>query len=229
MILAIDTSTEQASVALVLDGMTLSECSWQTGGNHSRHLTSLLREILALGDRVISDISAIAVAIGPGSFNGIRVGISEAMGLAMALDIPLVGIPTLDILGFEGLVCHHNVWAAIGAGRGQVHLAHYGGDWDSWERLSDYLTVPAEEAAAVVGPHPYLVGPGIALLAPLFIRQEFEVVIPPGPLRMRRAPFLAELGRRYLDAGGGDQLDRLEPLYLRRSAAEEKRAALNQE
>lgn len=225
LILAIDTSTEQASVALTEDETIRAEWSWTAQRNHSRHLTRVVRELLALEGIHASALAAITVACGPGSFSGVRVGVSYAKGLAMALSIPVVGISTLDVIGFQASAFGADVWALTLAGRGMLNLAHYQGSVDDWGRMGDYLVVTPDRAAELVGSAALLAGPGAELVAATLARRGHEIRIACRPWQLRRAGYLAELGRRYLDAGGEDQLDSLEPIYLRRPAAEEKQAA----
>ncbi len=247
VILAIDTSTEEAGVAVARDGEILAELAWRAAGNHSKLLTKALRDLLDLADLDIREIDAVIVARGPGSFSGIRVGVSEAKGLAMALDVPLVGIATLDVIAFQESERGCAVWAIIPAGRGQVFAARYQGRGVRWARVGEYQLLSEEELATLVQPGELLAGPGDRLrcslssgraAAPSSVRshvrrssepQEEEVGIADGPWRLRRPGFLAELGRRYLAAGGESQLHTVEPLYLRLSAAEETRDASRQE
>jgi tRNA threonylcarbamoyladenosine biosynthesis protein TsaB len=229
MILAIDTSTDQASVALTEETSVQAECSWIAGRNHSRQLTRVIRHVLVLRGAEVASISAVVVARGPGSFSGVRVGIAEAKGIAMALQVPLVGISTLDVLAFQASPCGLDLWAILPAGRNEVNLAHYVGGGADWRRVSDYLLLPVEEAARAVGGRAILTGPGAQLVADYVAQFGPRPTVQNAAGSLRRAGYLAELGRRYLEAGGRDQLDDLEPLYLRRSAAEEKRAATGQE
>jgi tRNA threonylcarbamoyladenosine biosynthesis protein TsaB len=215
--LAIDTSTDQASVAVADDSAILAELSWRAGRNHSQHLSPVIERIFALAHLTPAELSTVTVAIGPGSFSGIRVGLSHAMGLSMALSIPLVGISTLDVIAFQASHSAASIWAVVGAGRDQVFAAHYTGAGTNWGRDSDYLLLTAGELIQRIGPGDVAAGPGIVQVDPEAVPCE------PSPWGHRRAGFLAELGRRYLAAGGEDQLQTVRPLYLRRSAAEEKR------
>ncbi len=224
LILAIDTSTDEASVAVSDDSGILAEFSWRAGRNHSRDLSPIIERMLAVTDVAAGDLTAVTVAIGPGSFSGIRVGLSHAMGLAMALRIPLAGISTLDVIAFQASREAPSVWAVIGAGRGQAFAAHYSGPPDEWRRDSDYLLLTPGDLAPRVMPEDLLTGPGASQIEST-VDGQFEAA----SWRYRRAGFLAELGRRYLAAGGEDQLHTVQPLYLRRSAAEEKRASSRQE
>lgn len=219
MILAIDTSTDEASVAVSDDSVILAEFSWRAGRNHSRQVSPVIERMLALADVTPGRLSAVTVAIGPGSFSGIRVGLSHAMGLAMALSVPLVGISTLDIIGFQASRGAPSVWAVIEAGREQVFAAHYCGSADDWRRDSEYLLISPPDLSPRVGAADLVAGPGADQIESETHSRERS------PWGYRRAGFLAELGRRYLAAGGEDQLHTVQPLYLRRSAAEEKRAS----
>jgi tRNA A37 threonylcarbamoyladenosine modification protein TsaB len=154
---------------------------------------------------------------------------SEAKGLAMALQVPLVGIGTLDVIGYQASEASPEVWAIVAAGRDRVSLAKYGGNRESWMRISDYLTTSLAEASRLVEGPALLAGCGAGLVAELMRRQGRYPNVAPAAWQMRRAAFLAELGRGYLESGGGDQLADLEPLYLRRSAAEERRESTLQE
>ena len=96
MQLAIDTSTDNTSLALVDEETVLFELTWRSRQNHTVELLPHLDYLLKQHHLDIKSISAVIVALGPGSFNGLRVGISTAKGLAMSLDIPLIGISTLS-------------------------------------------------------------------------------------------------------------------------------------
>lgn len=228
MILALDTSDGQASVALCRDGLVIAEWSWDTAGSHSRHLHLAVRQMLALVSVSVRDIMALVVARGPGSFSGLRVGVSFAKGLAMALDVPLAGISTLDAIAFQASVGSDSVWATMPAGRTQVYAARFEGQGSMWRRSSEYLIVSEEEMVVLSADGGLLAGPaGRAIAARAALLGEPRDVAPLA-LHLRRAAFLAELGKQYFDRGGLDEGSTLEPLYLRRSAAEEKRASLQE-
>jgi tRNA threonylcarbamoyl adenosine modification protein YeaZ len=175
------------------------------------------------------DLSAIAAAIGPGSFNGIRVGLSIAKGIALALEVPLVGIGTLDVIAYQAAGARQRVWATVPAGRGEVCCARFQLVGAGLERQTDYLRLDAGDAADLVRPGDVICGPGRTILVDAIGYLPQDVCFYPAVRDLRRAAFLAELARQYLDAGGETQIDDVEPLYLRRPAAEERRAAAAQE
>lgn len=229
MILAIDTSTDTASVAVLGDQEPLSEITWASRGTHSRRIIQLTSEALSLAGIVPSELSAIAVAIGPGSFNGLRVGLSAAKGMAMALSIPLVGISTLDVIGFQAAAAGRRVVATVPAGRHEICISVFTTVDDALKRETDYLRLGTEEAANLCSAGDIIAGPGREALAESLALRGCPVTVQTPVRDSRRGSYLAELGRRYVDAGGESQMEDIVPLYLRRSAAEEKRAAEAQE
>src|SRR6185437_8718611 len=97
LLLALDTSTRQASVALCSEERLYGEHTWQTGNNHSVEMLEHVQRLLAEGGLALSALDGLVVALGPGSFNGVRVAVATAKTLAFALGKPLVGISTLEI------------------------------------------------------------------------------------------------------------------------------------
>lgn len=224
MLLAIDTATRQAGCAL-LDGDGIrAELAWEAGKNHSRDLGKAVREVWALGGAGVADIDSLAVTSGPGSFSGLRVGIAYAKGLALARHIPLVGVPTLDALAFQASALSTDVTAVLSAGRGDVYVARYMGQGENWKLTTAYLLMSLGDTVELAEGS-LLVGDASAAVAEAGRSAGITLSVAPVLWQLRRPGFLAELGKRYLDAGGADQRDTLEPLYLRRSAAEETRAA----
>ncbi|GAI02337.1 unnamed protein product [marine sediment metagenome] len=101
MQLAIDTSTDTASLALVQDSEVLAELTWRCEQNHSVELLPRLADLLGRTKSNLQSISCVMVAKGPGSFNGLRVGVSTAKGLAFSLGIPIIGISTLEVEAYQ--------------------------------------------------------------------------------------------------------------------------------
>ena len=96
MLLAIDTATRYASIALYDDAGIVAEQSWRSENNHSVEVMPAIERLLSLQQLSPEDLTALAVAQGPGSFTGLRIGMSIAKGFCLALDIPIIAIPTLD-------------------------------------------------------------------------------------------------------------------------------------
>ena len=109
-ILAFETSAKAASVALMEDGSLLAEAYQNAGLTHSRTILSMAEHLLQSCDRTMGDVNAIAVAMGPGSFTGVRIGMAAAKGLAWGRELPLYGVSTLEAMALglgqlQGLVC----------------------------------------------------------------------------------------------------------------------------
>jgi tRNA threonylcarbamoyladenosine biosynthesis protein TsaB len=227
-ILAIDTSTDQASTALLQEDEIVAEYSWRAAGNHSRHLGSVVEEILDRQGFTPRSIDIMAIAIGPGSFSGLRVGISFAKGMATALEIPLYGESTLDVIADNIGDCVGSMWAVLPAGRRQLYAARYRRDGSTWRRTSDYQLLEGEQLPRVVAPGELVGGTGLPDALERAILDVGGRLTRPAD-RVRRAGYLAELARRSAVSGVPNQRDTIEPLYLRLSSAEERRAQPRQD
>ncbi len=215
MQLAIDTSTDTAGLALVSDAELLFEMSWRCGRNHTRQLLPNLAHLLHLTGVATSALTAIVVARGPGSFNGLRVGVSAAKGLAFALDIPIVGISTLEAAACQYAATGLPVTAVFSAGRGEIATAGYRLRRDQWlplaaERLTTFDTISDE-----ITEKTFFCGDPV-LTAELKKSLGARAVLPSPTTGLRRAAFLAELGVKRLQTGDVDDAATLQPVYLRR-------------
>jgi tRNA threonylcarbamoyladenosine biosynthesis protein TsaB len=133
IVLAIDT-TANLCAACVQETATgeLGRSVRDLGKGHAEHLMAVIDDALAAAGKSYADLDRLAVAVGPGSFTGIRVGVSAARGLALALQIPAIGVTTLEALAFEARQANEgrSVLAALNGGRGEIHAALYGADGD---------------------------------------------------------------------------------------------------
>ena len=239
MLLALDTSTSQASVALVRDERLLAELSWEVGRRHSQELPERMSQVLRVAGARPADLSAVAVALGPGSFNGARVAVTTAKMLALTLNIPVYGASTLDIIAYGHAFADGMLLAILEAGRGELYAGIYAASAissapshdahgqpptalasDLWRLHGPAITDPewlAEEiagAALVCGE--WHAETETRLRAALGNRVRFAP-----RLGGRRAAWLAALAAARAAHGHGADYDdpaRLEPLYLRRPA-----------
>ncbi|HZS94759.1 MAG TPA: tRNA (adenosine(37)-N6)-threonylcarbamoyltransferase complex dimerization subunit type 1 TsaB [Chloroflexota bacterium] len=218
MILAIDTSTDEAGIAIVSAGEVLAEMNWRSRGNHSRQIRGAVEQLLTLVNTRLDEISKLAVAVGPGSFSGIRVGMSFVEGLALGLGAPLVGISTLDVLGFQASALGSYVWSVLPAGRDQVYTSRYTGGDGNWRRVADYAVMDVPDIAAKYASGELLIGGAAETVAAAVRARGLGAQVVPAGWQVRRAAFLGLLAMRETESGGP-----IRPLYLRRSAAEEKR------
>src|SRR5690348_6816953 len=125
MLLALDTSTHQASLALCQNGELLAEYTWDVGSSHSVELLRRLEWLLKERGLTLAQASAVAAAIGPGSFTGVRVAVTVAKALAFSLKAPLLGVSTLDIIAYSQAASALPVCALMDAGRGEFYAALY--------------------------------------------------------------------------------------------------------
>jgi tRNA threonylcarbamoyladenosine biosynthesis protein TsaB len=214
MLIAIDTATGYASLALH-DGFRVRvEYTWESPRRHTVEL--LPRLVAALGQLNLGTdhLSGVALTRGPGSFTGLRVGMAVAKGLALAQGLPLVGVPTLDVVAAAQGRDRRPLCAVLQAGRGRICVAIYrwrDGEWQvrdetrltTWAALAEETTSPTLFCGEVDAA-------GADTLATL---GDLAVLLP-AATRLRRAGFLAEMAWRRLNRGEVDDPVSLVPIYL---------------
>ena len=217
MQLAIDTSTDMASLALVQDSQVLAELTWRCQQNHSVELLPRLADLLSRSKSGLQSISCVIVAKGPGSFNGLRVGVSTAKGLAFSLGIPIIGISTLEVEAYQHAETNLPICPIFNAGRGEIATAIYQMKDNEWRQIaSEHITTVASLCSQITTKTLFC-GEFVASLAGELRKQlKRKAIISSSPARLRRASFLAELGQQRLEAGNYDNPATLHPLYLRR-------------
>jgi tRNA threonylcarbamoyladenosine biosynthesis protein TsaB len=221
----VETSTLMGGVAL-LDGDSLAgECRLNLAVTHSERLLVAVDHLLAARGWRLGDLGLLAVAMGPGSFTGLRIGVSTMKGLAFATGTPLVGVPTLDALAWTLPFASPAVCPLLDAKKGEVYTALYRTETGRLERLSDYRAQPpeawAEELArSETGPIVFL-GDGVTPYAPILARVLGDrACFAPPSHRLPSAATVGELGQRILARGETVDPATLIPLYVRRSEAE---------
>lgn len=217
MLLAIDTSTDIASLAIVQDSNVLAELTWHTGQNHTTQLLSNLEYLYKITGNDSKSLTAVVVALGPGSFNGLRVGVSAAKGLAFSLRIPIVGINSLEVAAYQYAETGLPVCAILNAGRNEVATATYQKKYGKWKQLVVEHIDTVENICKLVTAKTLFCGEYTSSVAEqIIVLLKNKAVIPPATTDLRRASFLAELGQRQLNAGISDNAATLKPIYLRR-------------
>jgi len=219
MYLAIDTSTDTASLALIQDERALAELSWYCAQNHSTQLLPNLSHLLSQAGLESKAISGIIVAQGPGSYNGLRVGISTAKGLAFSLGVPLVGISSLEAEAYQHAETNLPICPIFNAGRGEIATAIYQKKRNKWLKFTAEHITTVDTLCSQITTKTIFCGEFIPLITTQlrkWLKQ--KAVIPPATTSLRRASFLAELGLKRFRAGDYDNPSTLQPLYLRRPA-----------
>ncbi len=219
MILAIDTATRYAGIALYDGQAVLCEETWRSNDSHTRELMPNVVRALAQQEITVQDLTGLAVALGPGSFTGLRIGLSVAKGIAFVTGKPLLGIPTLDILGYAHARQDLRTCALVEAGRGRFCVATYRRG-QALERLDEYrLLSPADLVASIEGPTLFCGEIDASLRSYLQERLgDLAIIVSPAEC-LRRAGYLAELGWQRLQRGERDDLATLSPIYLHHPAA----------
>ena len=215
MELAIDTSTDFCSIGLSRQGETIAELTWHSGQSHTVELVPNIVRLLNQAKITPQSLRAVFVAKGPGSFNGLRVGISTAKGLALALSIPLVGISTLEVEAYPFAFTKLPICPIHNAGRGEIATALYRQN-DGWRCITpehitttDTLCQQIKRRTLFCGEIP------LPVIEQLQQRLDRHAIIPDPAARLRHACCLAALGWQRLNIGQNDNPASLQPLYLR--------------
>ena len=227
LILAFETSAKAASVALLDDSKLLGESYQNTGLTHSQTLMVMAEDLLKQCGKAVSDITAVAVAEGPGSFTGVRIGVAAAKGFAWGRELPCYGISTLEAMAvslgaYEGHVC-----ACMDARRNQVYNALFYVNQGRLERFREDRAISLaelkNELEHIDGPI-FLVGDGAELTHKTLSGDIPELILPPEHRRHQRAVGVALLAEKKCAAGEKGDGNGLNPNYLRLSQAERERA-----
>ena len=217
MQLAIDTSTDTASIALVQDGEVLAESTWRCGQNHTVELLPHLARLLNKTEVGLQSISCVMVAKGPGSFNGLRVGIGTAKGLAFSLGIPIIGISSLELEAYRHAESGLPICPIFNASRGEIATAMYQKRDNRWCKLAAEHITTVEALCSEITTKTIFCGEFVPLIASQLRKQLKQRAIIP-TTEMRPASLLVELGKGRFEAGDYDNPATLQPLYLRRPA-----------
>jgi len=213
MLLAVDTSTAQLGLALYDGAQVIAEYAWRSGHRHTVELAPATAELLARCGLTMEAVQALGVALGPGSFTSLRVGLAFVKGLAIARHIPLIGIPTLDILANAQPVSKLPLAVAIQAGRGRFALGWYKASKRRWQAQGDARIVTLEALLAELQTPYVLCGEFPAEVRQQILNpKEAQLVSPAGSVR--RPAILAELAWARWQSGDVDDEASLAPIYL---------------
>jgi len=217
MEISLDTSNETASIALSDNGQVTAELTWRAGQNHGTELLPNIDHLVGKTDR--SEIKGVIVAIGPGSFNGLRVGLATAKGLALSYGAPLAGISTLEVEAYQHALHTEPICPIFNAGRGEIATALFQNLDGKWQKLMEEHITKVDELCSKLKTATVFCGQITEEVAShLKGYLEEKAIVAQGALLMRRAGYLAELGWKRLTNGDSDNPATLQPLYLRKPA-----------
>jgi tRNA threonylcarbamoyladenosine biosynthesis protein TsaB len=217
MEIAIDTSSSVAGIAISDEGRVIAELTWDAGRNHTAELMPNLIHLLRQVRLDLKSIDFITVARGPGSFNGLRVGMSSAKGLAFALGVHLVGISTLEVEAFPFARTTLPICPILSAGRGEIAAALFQEKGGIWTRLLDEHVTDVDSLLSGIKGRTMFCGEiphEVAMQLKSSMRK--NALILSGAARLRRAGYLAELGWERIKQGDFDHSPTLQPLYLKK-------------
>ena len=226
LILAFETTAKAGSVALLDENKLLGESYQNTGLTHSQTLMVMAEDLLKQCGKTVADVTAVAVAEGPGSFTGVRIGVAAAKGFAWGGELPCYGVSTLEAMAetlgaYQGHVC-----ACMDARRNQVYNALFLAEGGKLERVSEDRAIALADLKTdlehIDGPI-FLVGDGAALTYKTLSGQIPELILPPEHRMHQRASGVAIVAAKKIAAGDTGDANALTPNYLRLSQAERER------
>ena len=231
MILAFETSAKAASVALLSEDTLLGESYQNTGLTHSQTLLSMAEDLLAACGKTVADVTAVAVAAGPGSFTGVRIGVAAAKGFAWGRELPCYGVSTLEAMALQLGVWQGYVVPTMDARRSQTYTALFRAEGGKLTRLAEDQAISFEELGNLLKNREepiFLVGDGAVLCYNTLKEAVPGLVLPPEHRRHQRAAGVALAAKQMMERGEPGDGASLTPNYLRLSQAERERLAREQ-
>ncbi|MBI3989803.1 MAG: tRNA (adenosine(37)-N6)-threonylcarbamoyltransferase complex dimerization subunit type 1 TsaB [candidate division NC10 bacterium] len=226
LVLGIETSTRQGGAALLSEKGLLGETFLDIAATHSERLFPAIDHLLASTGRSLEEIDGLAVAIGPGSFTGLRIGLSTAKGLALATGKPLVGVPTLEAMAWNLPFCRHPICPILDARKKEVYCALFRFEAENLRRLMEDAALTPQALVERIEEQTVFLGDGVKVYGDLLIeRLKEKALFPPLARRVCSAALVAELGLKRLLKGEQDDPIGLIPRYIRPSEAELRRSA----
>jgi tRNA threonylcarbamoyladenosine biosynthesis protein TsaB len=222
-IIAIETATLVGSIAIVDEKRVISEITLNIRATHSEKLMAAMDHLLNDSGLTVSDMDGIAVSIGPGSFTGLRIGVSTAKGLSYASGRPVIGVPTLDALTLNVASSRHLICPILDARKGEVYTALYRPGGRLPEKIKDEIAIRPEELLDFIKEDAVFLGDGINAYGTLF-KEKLKGLYheAPLPLQVPRASNVGILALERLKKGDSDDPFTLVPRYIRKSEAELK-------
>lgn len=229
-VLGLDTGTSPASLALIADGRVVGEIS-RPVRSHGAALADAAQELLNAGEISPRALTGIAVGIGPGSFTGLRIGVSYAKGIAFATGCAIAGVPSLDAIALgvlENPAAHPGIAVCpiLDARKGEVYTALYRIVADGLEKVSNDLVMPLNRLTEYIEASVILAGDGRAdEAAALLSHRGIETLVADPRTLASRGRYIALLGAARIARGEADSADPLQPLYVRPPEAQAAHAA----
>jgi len=214
MIFAVDTSTLSVGLALFDGNQVVGEINWQTKNNHTIELAPAIEYLFSRCGIQKKELKACAVALGPGSFTSLRIGLSLVKGLSLSLRIPVIGIPTLDFLAQAQPARNIPLLAILQAGRSRFAVGKYKLKSSIWIKDGDSSLLSIDEIADSIESPTYICGELSAEDRQILNRKRRNIVLGHPAHSVRRASFLAAIAWKRFKVNDFDEIDSLAPIYL---------------
>ena len=214
MLLAVDTSTKQMGLALYDGTQVVGEFLWHSRHYHTVELAPAVADLLSRSGLKMDAIRALGVALGPGSFTSLRVGLAFVKGLALARHLPIVGIPTLDVVAAAQEMRDLPLAAVLQAGRGRLALVWYEAGETGWDAKGSPSVTTADDLAESIHKPTIVCGELTADERQRLARKRVNVLLASPSACVRRPAVLAELAWERWQAGVQDDAASLAPIYL---------------
>ena len=221
-VLGIDTGAAAGSAAIMQDDVLVSEVLLTSRRTHSGRIMKAIDMVLSMAELKPSDLDGFAVAIGPGSFTGLRIGISTVKGLAFSAEKPVASVTTLDALAGQFPCSHALICPILNAGKGDVYTASYRADKSgSVRRTGDYTVISPLDLTDRISEPCLFAGDGVKTYSSVIKENLGSLALFPPPfLNSIRASAVACIGMKRLRKHEADDLKNIVPFYIRQSDAE---------
>ena len=223
-VLGIDTSTSCGAVGLIDDGEVLSDYLLNIPVTHSERLLGAIEFVLREARCPVGDVDGWAISLGPGSFTGLRIGVSTVKGLAFATGKPVVGVTTLDVLASQVSPTSYLICPILDARKKEVYTAFYRyGEEDFLRRQSDYQALRPEDLVKKIKERTIFIGDGVRTYRDFLLHSLYSLAtFPAAPLYVSHGSMVAKLGFDLLKKGEHLNVSTFSPIYIRPSEAEMK-------
>jgi tRNA threonylcarbamoyladenosine biosynthesis protein TsaB len=213
MLLAVDTSTTQVGLALYNENEVLAEMIWTSKQHHTSQLASALSDLMKRCDVTMDKVEALGVAIGPGSFTSLRVGLSLVKGIAFARNIPVIGIPTLDVIASVQPLDKKPLISVLQAGRTRLAFGVYKSDKKQWQAEGEVRSGSVDELLSQIEESTNVAGELTSEQRKKISKHKKVSLASPANC-VKRPAVLAELAWTRLQKNQVDDVATLAPIYL---------------
>lgn len=214
MLLAMDTSTQWVGLALFDGAQVAGEMLWRTQHHHTVELAPAVEAMLRRCGVKPTDLTSLAVALGPGSFTSLRIGLAVVKGMALALNLPVVGVPTLDILAAAQPISDLPMLAVLQAGRGRLAVTSYVNILGQWQAQGQAKITTLNDLSAAIHKPTIVCGELDGEERRVLARKRVNVQLASPAACVRRPSYLAEIGWQRIQDGRVDDVIALAPIYI---------------